>query len=125
MRGGTFLAGRSVDVVQTMETSAASSVPNPGPGGPPPVAVGDIRDGVIRLLDLTCGVSILVGTGTISVRDCLTMARGRVLVLDQAAGEDLQILANGVSLARGEVMIDDEVTSIRVTEIAPTIGGEA
>lgn len=103
-----------------------SVTPDPAASHPSRAAEGsgDIRHGVVRLLDLSCGVAVVVGTGTISVRDCLLLAPGRVLMLDQTAGEDLQILANGVALARGEVMIDEETTHIRVTDVAPMAGAD-
>lgn len=83
-----------------------------------------ISGGVVRLLDLVCDVTVVVGTGNVTVRDCLTMTPGRILVLDQPAGEDLTVMANGVTVVKGEISIDDEITSVRVTEIAPSPIGE-
>ena len=81
----------------------------------------EIRDGAIRLLDLTCNVSVIVGTGTITVRDCLALEPGLVLSLDQSAGDDLRVLANGVLVAAGEVSLDEEALRIRVTRVAPVV----
>ena len=49
-----------------------------------------------------------------------------MLRLRQSAGEDLQVLANGVLVARGEVVVVEDSTAVRVTEIARRLpGGEA
>lgn len=72
------------------------------------------------LADLRCPVTILLGTGTITVRECLALHRHTVLRLKQSAGEDLQVSINGISLARGEVTIVDTSTALRITELAPS-----
>jgi flagellar motor switch/type III secretory pathway protein FliN len=48
-----------------------------------------------------------------------------VIPLKQSAGEDLQVVINGVTIASGEVVIVDDSTSIRVTEILPPPSAEA
>ncbi len=69
------------------------------------------------LLDVACDLSVILGTGTISVRRCLSLHRHSVLRLEQSAGEDLQVMVNGILVARGEVVIVEDSTAIRVTEI--------
>lgn len=72
-----------------------------------------------RLLsDVPCPVSVVLGTGSISVRECLAMSAQSILRLRQSAGEDLQVLVNGVVVARGEVVIVEDSTAVRLTEIA-------
>jgi flagellar motor switch protein FliN len=70
-----------------------------------------------ELSDIVCGISVVLGTGTVTVRRCLGLQRHSVLRLDQSAGEDLQVQVNGVGIARGEVVIVEDSTAIRVTEI--------
>lgn len=62
-------------------------------------------------------VWVLLGTGTVSVRRCLALQRQSVLQLHQSAGEDLQVLVNGSLVARGEVVIVEDSTALRVTDI--------
>jgi flagellar motor switch protein FliN len=90
-------------------TLSSSSSPAPVPGDVPPAFRG--------LLDIVCGVSVILGTGTITVRRCLGLRRNSLLRLDQSAGEDLQVNVNGVMVARGEVVIVEDSTAVRVTEI--------
>ena len=71
------------------------------------------------MLDLVCHVDVVLGTGRISVRDCLKMQPQTVLKLEQSAGADLDVRVAGVSAVKGEVMIVEETTAIRVTEITP------
>jgi flagellar motor switch protein FliN/FliY len=68
--------------------------------------------------DVTCSVDVWLGTATISVRDCLHMKRHMVIPLEQSAGSDMQVVINGVLVAHGEVVIIDDSTAVRVTEIA-------
>jgi len=65
-----------------------------------------------------CPVSVILGTGTISVRHCLGLTRSSVVPLRQSAGEDLQVVVNGVTVGRGEVVIVEDSTAIRLTEIS-------
>jgi flagellar motor switch protein FliN/FliY len=60
-----------------------------------------------------------------TVRECLQLQRLSVIRLKQSADEDLQVVVNGVPIASGEVVIVDDSTSIRVTEILPPPSAEA
>ena len=77
------------------------------------------------LSDIVCDVWVLLGTGTVPVRRCLALQRQSVLQLNQSAGEDLQILVNGSLVARGEVVIVEDSTALRVTDIPLTSGAGA
>jgi flagellar motor switch protein FliN/FliY len=70
-----------------------------------------------ELADVVCGVAVVLGSGTVTVRRCLGLQRHSVLRLEQSAGEDLQVQVNGVTIAKGEVVIVEDSTAIRVTEI--------
>ena len=77
------------------------------------------------LLDIVCGVDIVVGSGTLTVRECLRLERHSILALTQTAGSDLQIRVNGVPIASGEVVIIDNSTALRVSHVLPPPGAEA
>jgi flagellar motor switch protein FliN/FliY len=76
------------------------------------------------LHDVTCEVSVVLGTGLMSVRQCLYLKRKTVIPLDQVAGSDLQMRVNGVAIAHGEVVIVDDSTAIRLTSIVPPPSAE-
>jgi len=72
-----------------------------------------------RLRDVVCRVEVVLGTGTISVRSCLSLKTGSVIALQQSAGSDLLVMVNSVPVGLGEVVIVDDSTAIRLTEILP------
>ncbi len=72
--------------------------------------------------ELRCPITVVLGTAKITVRQCLALEPHVVLRLEQAAGEDLRIDVNGVTIARGEVAIIDTSTAIRLTDFAPPPG---
>jgi flagellar motor switch protein FliN/FliY len=76
------------------------------------------------LLEATCVVQVLLGSGSISVRRCLELERDSIIRLPRPAGEDLLVTANGVPVARGEVMIVENSTVIRLTDIIAGPGTE-
>jgi flagellar motor switch/type III secretory pathway protein FliN len=75
------------------------------------------------LHDVMCPVSVILGTGVISVRACLALTRNSVVRLRQSAGEDLQVVVGRVPIARGEVVIVEDSTAIRLTEMLPPAPG--
>jgi flagellar motor switch protein FliN len=74
--------------------------------------------------DVLCDVDVVLGTGSMTVRECLRLKRHTVIRLAQTAGADLRVLVNGVPIAHGEVVILDDSTAIRITEILPPTGAE-
>ncbi len=69
------------------------------------------------MLDVPCQVDVIVGHGTITVRECLKLQKDSVIRLEELAGADLRVEVQGVPTATGEIVVDDETTSVRVTEI--------
>jgi flagellar motor switch protein FliN/FliY len=74
------------------------------------------------MMDVVCRVDVVLGTGSITVRDCLKLQRQSVIRLNQPAGADLEVRVHGVSAAMGEVVIVDDSTAIRVTDIVSPPG---
>ena len=78
----------------------------------------------VEFNDITCPVSVILGDGTITVRHCLGLQRHSVVLLRQSAGEDLHVMVNDVTIARGEVVIVEDSTAIRITDIPMPPGAE-
>jgi flagellar motor switch protein FliN/FliY len=72
-----------------------------------------------RLQNAVCHIELVLGTGAMSLRECLALVEGSVLRLAQPAGGYLQVLANGIPLARGEVVMLDHTVAVRVIDILP------
>lgn len=69
------------------------------------------------LHDVTCVVDVILGSTSMSVRSCLGLRRQSIVALAELAGSDMQVVVNGVPVARGEVVIVEDSTAIRITDI--------
>jgi flagellar motor switch protein FliN len=69
------------------------------------------------ILDVAVTLALEVGRARMSVRDLLALAPGAVVELDRLAGEPLDVLVNGVRIARGEVVVVNEKFGIRLTDV--------
>ncbi len=76
------------------------------------------------LHDVPCHVEAILGTRMIRVRECLEMVPGTIFRTDQPAGSDMRLTINGVPVAMGEVVVVDEQTSVRVTEVLASSRGD-
>ena len=75
--------------------------------------------------DVVCDIDIVLGTGSMTVRECLNLKKHAIIRLTQMAGADLQVMVNGVQIANGEVVIVEDSTAIRITEITPPPSAES
>ncbi len=64
-------------------------------------------------------VSVVLGTSLMPIHQLLRMGRGAVIELDATGDDEVQILANDVPIARGQVVLHDDKISISVTEVLP------
>ena len=90
--------------------SAPETVPTPAPAQTAPEPFESMHD-------LRCPVTVILGTGSVTVRQCLELKRNSIVVLRQGVGEDLELRINGVLIAQGEGVIVEDTTSIRVTSV--------
>lgn len=79
----------------------------------------DATSPFLGMLDVRCQVEVIVGRGSITVRECLRLQRDSVIRLNETAGADLKVQVQGVVAASGEIVVDDETTSVKITEILP------
>jgi flagellar motor switch protein FliN/FliY len=112
----------------------AQATPPGAPSQPPPESGGgrasdagepasdpDLR----RLGDVPMELSVEIGRTRMTVGETLQLRAGSIVTLDRLAGEPVDLLVNGTSIARGEVVVVDEQFGLRVTEIVegdPTAG---
>ena len=88
-----------------------------GAGLPGPASLILQNDPLAPLHDVVCRVDVVLGTASLTVRQCLTLQRDSVIRMAQSAGNDMQVVINGVGIAQGEVVIIDNSTAVRVTDI--------
>ncbi len=71
------------------------------------------------IMDVAVTVALEVGRTSIPVRELLQLTPGTIVELDRMAGEPLDVLVNGIKVARGEVVVINEKFGIRLTEVVP------
>ncbi len=71
------------------------------------------------LMDVSLEVVTELGRTVMPIKDVLGLTRGSIIELDKLAGEPVNVLVNGVLLARGEVVVVDEQFAVRITELVP------
>ena len=69
------------------------------------------------ILDVGVTLALEVGRTRVKVRDLLQLSQGSILELDRLAGEPLDVLVNGVRVARGEVVVVNDNFGVRLTEV--------
>lgn len=69
------------------------------------------------LLDVTVTVSAELGRITLPISEVLKLGLGSVLELNRAVSEPVDLIVQGVKLARGEVVVVEDRFAIRIQEI--------
>lgn len=87
----------------------------PPPEPPPPPPPGDFDLGLLS--DIPVELTVELGRATMPIRELLQMGPGSAFKLTRLEGEPVDILANDVLIARGEVIVRNEKYGIRITEI--------
>jgi flagellar motor switch protein FliN len=78
-------------------------------------AGGDLNLDV--LLDVAVTISMEVGRARLPIRNLLQLNQGSVVELERAAGEPLDVYANGTLIAHGEVVVVNEKFGVRLTDV--------
>lgn len=81
----------------------------------PPSANGDVN--LDMILDVPVTLSMEVGRARIPIRNLLQLNQGSVVELERAAGEPLDVYANGTLVAHGEVVVVNEKFGVRLTDV--------
>lgn len=98
-------------VPQAVEARRADFAELPDPASVPGRASLD------HLLDVTCNVTVELGRCRLSIAEVLKLDVGSVVELDRLVSEPVDILVQGVLLARGEVVVVDDRFAVRIKEI--------
>ncbi|MBL6749014.1 MAG: flagellar motor switch protein FliN [Nevskia sp.] len=91
----------------------ASFQPLPNDGGKP--TGGELNLDV--LLDVAVSLSLEVGRARLPIRTLLQLNQGSVVELERAAGEPLDVYANGTLIAHGEVVVVNEKFGVRLIDV--------
>lgn len=108
-----------------MSSSPTSSSSTERPQVDRPGATLALADPLAPLYDVHCDVDVVIGTGVLTLRECLSLDRQHVVKLIEPAGDDLSIRVHGVTVGSGEVVVVDNAAALRVTRVVPPAGTDA
>jgi flagellar motor switch protein FliN/FliY len=63
-------------------------------------------------------LSVEVGRAKMTIKDLLLLNEGSVIELDRMAGDPLEIIVNGASIAKGEIVMVGDKFGIRFVDIS-------
>ncbi|MGI4788070.1 MAG: flagellar motor switch protein FliN [Janthinobacterium lividum] len=92
-------------------------LPNFGPAASAPALSLGSETGLGRVRDIPLEVTVELGRTRLLIRDIMDLSAGSIIELDKIAGEPVDLFANGMLVARGEVIVIDDNFGVRVTEI--------
>ena len=69
------------------------------------------------IMSVPLEVSVEIGRTRRKVEDILTFSKGSLVVLDKLAGDQVDLVVNGLCVARGDVVVIDDNFGIRITEV--------
>ena len=81
---------------------------------------GDVNESLMGLdfiLDIPLTVSVELGRGKMMISELLKLGRGSIVELTKLAGEPLDVFVNNRLLAMGEVVLANEKSGIRLTDV--------
>ena len=87
-----------------------------GPAGPVHAAVE-----LQRLNDVGLELTVEVGRTRMTLGQALALGPGSVITLDRLADQPVDLLVKGMPVARGEVVVIDDVFGLRVTQIVASV----
>ena len=78
-----------------------------------------------RLTDVGLELTVEVGRTRMTLGQALALGPGSVITLDRLADQPVDLLVNGMQVARGEVVVIDDVFGLRVTQIVASAAATA
>lgn len=79
------------------------------------------------ILSIPVTVQVVLGSTSLPVASLMKLARGAIISLDQRVGDPVDVVVNGTVVARGEIVVIDEVSQrfgVSLLEIAAGAGLE-
>ena len=64
-------------------------------------------------------ISVVLGTTQMPIHQLLRMGRGAVIELDAIGDDQVEVVANDVPIARGQIILKDDRITISITEVLP------
>ena len=74
-------------------------------------------DDIKPYYDVAHEITILIGRTTMKIGHLLQLERGDIVELTNSAGESMEVLANNMLIAKGDVTVIEDQFAIRITEL--------
>lgn len=71
-----------------------------------------------RFADVNIEISVEIGRVTMPIGELLQLGEGAVVELNRSVSEPVDVMAQGVRIASGEVVVIEDRFAVRITEIA-------
>jgi flagellar motor switch protein FliN/FliY len=74
---------------------------------------------VATIEKVSLDITVVLGTTLMPVHQVLRLGRGAIIELDSSEDDDVQILANNLPIARGDVVVNGNRIAVTVKEMLP------
>lgn len=83
-----------------------------------PCRVEDVTEDISFLNEVELELKVELGSTAMNLREVINLYEGQVITLNRIAGDTVDLKANNVWLAHGEVLVLNEVLGIRVSSFS-------
>jgi flagellar motor switch protein FliN/FliY len=103
----SYPASATETVAQAIQAATGRAVPQP--------------ENLNLVMDVELNVTLRFGQRKLTLREVLDLASGSVVELDRQVEEPVELLLDGVVIARGEAVVIDGNYGLRVTEVSKAV----
>lgn len=86
-----------------------------------PISTTTHNHNIGLIMDVPLEITVELGRTKKKIKDILSFGTGSIIELEKMAGENVEILANGKVIAKGEVVVINENFGVRITSILTPI----
>jgi flagellar motor switch protein FliN len=72
-----------------------------------------------RLDDVSVDITVVLGTTSMPIHQVLRLGRGAIIELDSSEDDEVRILANNLSVAKGTVIVSGNRIAVEVKSLLP------
>ncbi|MGA7197450.1 MAG: flagellar motor switch protein FliN [Roseiarcus sp.] len=90
-----------------------------------PAAASPATPNLNTILSIPVTVQVVLGSTSLPVASLMKLARGAVISLDQRVGDPVDIVVNGRVVARGEIVVVDEVSQRFGVSLVEIVAGRS
>jgi flagellar motor switch protein FliN len=72
-----------------------------------------------KLDDVSVDIAVVLGTTSMPIHQVLRLGRGAIIELDASEDDEVRILANNLSVARGTVIVSGNRIAVEVKHLLP------